>query len=261
MLAQHPVPLERERGAEDRLPHRTDQQLVDVRMVHGGGWRRRRRHLFQPEPLAFERIGGQTDPLALFGAEVAGPVGTDPAEPQLTQTPLYSGQRVGAQPLVRQRGQDRPSTGDSGAPPGQAGQRLAGPHLQQDQLGVLSQGVQSAGELDAGAHVPTPVPRIGGDVVRDRVLRAVGTLGVDPARVGDERKADAVVEGCQAVGKDLRPLREVGRDVFASHRAAVAEHPAAALRRDVAHRRDPRFALVPRRREVDLAALRVQRKP
>ena len=74
------------------------------------------------------------------------------------------------------------------------------------------------------------------------------------ARVDDHRIA-RVVPGLE-VGEQLGTLRESLRDVLAAHRAARAEHPAPSFGRDVPHRRDPGLALVPRWRDIDLAALR-----
>src|SRR5436309_691425 len=43
-----------------------------------------------------------------------------------------------------------------------------------------------------------------GDVVRDAVLGALGTLRVDPACMRDERKPEPFAERCQTVRKELR---------------------------------------------------------
>src|SRR5438132_5470235 len=58
------------------------------------------------------------------------------------------------------------------------------------------------------------------------------------------------VEPLLQVWEHASALREVGRDVLAAHSGAIAQHPAATFERDMPHRRYPRTAGVPGRRDI-----------
>src|ERR1700682_6493949 len=82
----------------------------------------------------------------------------------------------------------------------------------------------------------------------------------DPAARSDDHRVARVVPLLE-VGKQLRALRKILRNVLASHRGPIAQHPAPALGGNVTHGRDPGAARVPGRRDVDLAPLGEDREP
>ncbi len=95
--------------------------------------------------------------------------------------------------------------------------------------------------------------------IQDAVLFVERAGDDSPARADDHRIARVVP--LLEVREQPRALWEIFRDVLAPHRGPVAQHPAPPFGRNVPHCRDPRAALVPGRRDVDLAALREDRKP
>ena len=98
------------------------------------------------------------------------------------------------------------------------------------------------------------------DVREQQTVLFVERAGHDLA-AGRDNDGVARIQPLVRVRKQLPAAGEPGGHIAGAKGAARADHPAAALRRDVPHRRDPGVAFVPGGRHIGLDPAGVQRVP